>query len=66
MSERLAIGGLMRCCTDTWAGVVETIPDPQDGEVIRCRYQPDDPTHRMVRDGGIWKWAGPSEDMRAE
>ena len=61
MPETISIGGLMRCCTGTWNQemIVQALRDWQDGETIQCQYAKDDPTHRMVRVEGVWRWDHP-------
>ena len=60
--ERLHVGGLMRCCTDSWDREVGTARRWQDGDVITCHHTDDDISHRMVREDGIWSWAMPDMD----
>lgn len=55
-TERLEIGGLYRCCTDTWhRAMAEINKNYQDGDTIQCDYTTDS-THQMVRLGGRWRW----------
>lgn len=61
---RLAIGGLMRCCTESLsehllkeAGFTGEV---KVGTVVQCRHS-DDPVHRMKLDEeGVWRWHPPT------
>jgi hypothetical protein len=57
VNDRLRAGGLMRCCTET-AG--DLYPDGParvsvEGQTLQCKYNPDDPLHRMVFRAGAWE-----------
>ena len=54
--ERIAIGGLMRCDTETLYGRTEP---GAEGEIQQCKYS-DSPSHRSVFRDGIWRWVGPA------
>ena len=60
----VAMGGLMRCCLDTLAKVIEEAPETPcvEGQSIQCRYT-SDPLHHMVMHNkdeiGTWKWDRP-------
>jgi hypothetical protein len=56
--DGLRIGGLMRCCTET---VNDLYPDgpaaqAEEGQVLQCKYNPDNPGHRMLFREGAWEW----------
>lgn len=54
--ERLAIGGLMRCCTGTWDKAIQERPDGHtDGDELPCEHC----DSRMVRTEGVWRWDRP-------
>jgi hypothetical protein len=60
--DRLRPGGLMRCCTETVSDLYrdghETPSEyhAHEGDVLVCKYAPENPLHRMrFRDGG-WEW----------
>ena len=58
--NELRIGGLMRCCTETW-GNTENLPT-EVGSILQCRYAPDDSTHQMILGAdGIWEWLRPPD-----
>jgi len=60
LKERIKIGGLMRCCMDTWDEHCEQDgPACVDGETLQCKYS-SDPIHNMIRIAGIWKWNWPT------
>jgi len=57
-NDKLNIGGLFRCCTKT---IEDLYPDGPaqvgtEEQVQQCKYQPDDPDHRMVFRDGTWQW----------
>jgi hypothetical protein len=48
-------GGLMRCCLSTIAQAMEaSSTPPQDGDVLKCRYHPQD--EGMIFGEGAWRW----------
>jgi hypothetical protein len=56
--DRLRTGGLFRCCTET---VHDLYPDgpaaiAEEGQVLHCKYHPDDPSHRIIFRAGAWQW----------
>jgi hypothetical protein len=56
--DRLRPGGLMRCCTET---VGDLYPDgpaalAAEGQTLQCKYNPDEPEHRMIFRDGAWEW----------
>jgi hypothetical protein len=59
--ERLSIGGLMRCCVETWDEAMRTARGWQDGDTLQCKYTTSE-YHRMVREDGLWSWSFPKEE----
>ncbi len=55
------IGGLMRCCLDTIDDLDHNAPAaiPAEGQVLQCKYAPDNPDHRMIFRDGAWEWDHP-------
>ncbi len=54
---RLRIGGLMRCCIETWEEEIVGRIAPVE-TVIQCKYT-DNLSHRMELVGdGVWEWVG--------
>jgi hypothetical protein len=57
-TDKIRIGGLMRCCIET---VWNLYPDgpaalASEGQRLQCRYSADDPLHRMSFRAGAWEW----------
>jgi len=48
---RLFIGGLMRCCTETWDEKVENVPQ-EEGQIIPCNWC----ESSMIFKDGTWRW----------
>lgn len=51
---RLAIGGLMRCCTGTLSKWAQEHQDEEleDGTIVECEYC----SESMILDNGTWRW----------
>lgn len=46
----------MRCCTQTLAEEMEKrTEEPQEGEILACKYEGDDPS-TMIYEAGCWRW----------
>jgi hypothetical protein len=54
----MAIGGLMRCCTETVKDLYPNGPARvgADGQILQCKYAPDNPDHQIIFNDGIWRW----------
>lgn len=53
LTEKLYIGGLMRCCLGTWEDERGGKTDkPQEGDVIECKYC----DGKIVYQGDGWRW----------
>lgn len=53
-------GGLMRCCLATLNEAMhEAVDAPQEGEVLPCKYHPED--NSMIFRDGAWRWNRPAE-----
>ena len=68
INANIRIGGLMRCCTGTIADDAAAAPTAPniEGEILQCKYAPEDPNHRMIYDHGTWRWYKPEEQEPAE
>ena len=56
---KLRPGGLMRCCTQTLADVMEVATEqPKEGDVLRCNYCKRD---NMIFRDGAWEWNRPHD-----
>jgi hypothetical protein len=58
----LSPGGLMRCCTQSFASacneaVNNGLPEPDVGHRIKCEHCPD--TWIVRGEDGVWKWDRP-------
>jgi hypothetical protein len=56
--DRVNIGGLMRCCTET---IGDLYPDgpakvATQGQTLQCKYITDNRDHRMIFENGWWHW----------
>lgn len=60
---KVAIGGLMRCCTSTLAEAIENAPETEavNEQTIQCKYT-DNPSHNMKLIDGVWHWNPNSRD----
>lgn len=58
---KLAIGGLMRCCTGSLGEFISQNPDDtaQVGTLVYCKYEGNDPTSMILGDDGVWRWNHP-------
>ena len=64
-TERLNLGGLMRCCTDSWRAAMAAWSEtharpPVDGDIITCEYVTGPVAgawHQMERVAGRWYWS---------
>lgn len=57
-NDRVRIGGLMRCCTET---IGDLYPDGPaqvaiEGQQLSCKYNPKMQNHRMIFHDGAWEW----------
>ena len=51
--ERIAPGGLMRCCwPESLSEHFEKGPPWNDGDVVPCKYC----SSSMIREHGVWRW----------
>jgi hypothetical protein len=59
--HRLRIGGVMRCCLQTWqvSKVTGALDDAEPGDLLPCRYC--DQTLMLAEDG-IWEWNHPKPE----
>lgn len=57
-SDRVRIGGLMRCCIETIGDLYPGGPAmlAAEGQRLQCKYAPDNPEHRMRFRDGAWEW----------
>lgn len=58
VTDKIRIGGLMRCCIET---VGDLYPDgpaqtAHQGQILQCKYAEDNPEHRMIFRDGAWEW----------
>lgn len=57
---RIAIGGLMRCCTGTLGDWIRGRKLPVAvGEVVFCKYEAANPTSMILGEDGVWRWNHP-------
>lgn len=58
---RIAIGGLMRCCTGSLTDFINQNPDDLAGigTIIYCKYEKADPTSMILGQDGVWRWNHP-------
>lgn len=57
---RLAIGGLMRCCTGSLGDWIRSSDKPiKVGEVVFCKYEAANPTSMILGEDGVWRWNHP-------
>lgn len=57
-------GGLMRCCLATLdAAMLASQVPPKEGDILPCRYHPQD-NSMIFRDGG-WEWNAPKESRKS-
>jgi hypothetical protein len=56
--DKIRIEGLLHCCIETVDSLYPDGPAQAgtEGQVLQCKYQPDDPGHRMIFTGGTWQW----------
>lgn len=60
----LRIGGLLRCCVDTWdrAAAEGKLDDIPVGGYLQCMYAPEHADHRITRfEGDVWGWIGTAD-----
>lgn len=57
-SDKIRIGGLMRCCIETVNILYAENPGmaATEGQTLQCKYAPEDPDHRMRFRDGAWEW----------
>ena len=55
-TDRIRIGGLMRCCIES----IQAAPGGREGDVIPCKYHPQDGDQARFTDGA-WEWIRPAE-----
>lgn len=48
----LLIGGVMRCCIDTYENTAPSAQHTQEGDTLPCAYC----TSRLIVSGGYWGW----------
>lgn len=53
----LKIGGLLRCCVETWREIAPDAIDTSEGDTLACSYC----TGSMIVRGGYWVWNRPKE-----
>lgn len=64
IEQRIAIGGLMRCCLETVRLQVEAGGEPAVNELLSCKYC----SGSIIATAGehaaqiIWRWPGPNGD----
>lgn len=58
---RIAIGGLLRCCTGTLEDHIRDHADESaaTGSLVYCKYEKNDPTSMILGEDGIWRWNHP-------
>jgi hypothetical protein len=68
MEQRIAIGGLMRCCLETIRLYVQAGGFPKVGEKLDCKYCSDCivATHDGDEESSIiWRWPGTKDERDA-
>ena len=57
-TDKIRVGGLMRCCTETIEGLYPDGPAQvaEEGQKLQCKYASDSPDHRMRFRDGAWEW----------
>ena len=57
-SDKVRIGGLMRCCLETLSGLYPNGPDKiaTEGQRLRCKYASEMEHGDMVFRAGAWEW----------
>jgi len=66
INTMLAIGGLMRCCTETVDDYVVEHADEEaiEGMTLQCKYS-ENRSHRMILKNNIWQWDRPAQPWDA-
>jgi hypothetical protein len=56
--DGIRVGGLMRCCIESVEDLYPHGPGlvADEGQQLPCKYNPDDPDHRMIFRDGAWEW----------
>lgn len=57
-NDRIEIGGMMRCCSETISDLYPDGPGrvATEGQTLQCKYVPDRDTHRVIFRDGYWRW----------
>jgi hypothetical protein len=57
-TDKIRIGGLMRCCIATIDILYDENPGMAvtEGQTLQCRYAPENPDHRIRFRDGAWEW----------
>lgn len=60
---KIAIGGLMRCCTATIAAYVEAHKDDDEvvDQILDCTYE-EPGNARIILEDGVWRWNRPRDE----
>lgn len=56
IQERVKIGGLMRCCTQTLAEYLQNATEPsKEGQTLDCKHEQAGNAQMIFRNGA-WEW----------